>query len=429
MKQTFSAILLSASIFALAGVAHAAFSETDWQYIRSISAGGSGSFGKIILPADISRSANNFSDVRIVNQNGIETPYLITKNIQETGARTSARLVNVSSRAGETVFVADAGQNGTIHTGIDIAITSASFRRQVTIYTASSLLDIESNQWAFVTNKAYIFKFTDPQAGFVSGKSTVSFGPSSARYIKVVIGAGEEGPVSVSGATLYGDTRIEIPVNYQTVTTSVFNNPKKRTSEITLDLGRSGILTNAVTLTIGDQNYNRRVLVEASDSDTASSTWMYVGAGSISNISTGLFTGTSNRIAFSEQKKRYLRLSIVNDDNRVLSVGNGATVESPVISAVFEKRQGETYSLYYGNPQAITPTYDINAISSYIQLKEISVSTLDDERVNPSYVAPAGPVIPFTEANKWLLNGVLVVVVLIFGAGIMWYLRTYIKKS
>src|SRR6185369_619268 len=86
-----------------------------------------------------------------------------------------------------------------------------------------------------------------------------------------------------------------------------------------------------------------------------------------------------------------------------------------------------SYHLYYGNPKAVPPTYDITRISSYLQENTIASAFLGDETTNPAYVAPAGPVVPFTEAHKYLLNTLLVLVVVILLGAIGWYLRTFMK--
>jgi len=49
--------------------------------------------------------------------------------------------------------------------------------------------------------------------------------------------------------------------------------------------------------------------------------------------------------------------------------------------------------------------------------------------VNPLYVAPAGPVIPFTESHKILLNILLVLVVIGIAIAIFFYLRSYMRKG
>jgi hypothetical protein len=442
-------ILSAIVLFTSATVAYADFDFAHWQFMRSIVISAQSqnvaqntngaNFARVVLPANISRTANAFTDLRVVTQQGQETPYLISRNSTEQGAVTQARLIDMSStQSGQTQFVADLGQNGLIHSGIHIETNTPNYRRQVKIYASHWPIGVGSNEWSLVTDKAYIYKFTDPQTGNVSGKNDITFAPSSAQYIKVVItegsGTDNSGPIVVTRANLYGDSHIETQTSTREVPVSVFNNIKNRTTESTLDFGGAGYLTNAVTIPVTDTNYVRRVLVESADTNASTTKWNYVGMGSISNVSTALFTGTSNRISFSEQKKQFIRLSIVNDDNRPLHIGDAqgnasVTVESPVISAIFETHPGETYSLYYGNTKARTSVYDIARLSSYIQENTVPTAYLGDENLNPSYVPIPDAGLPFTEAHKYLLNVLLALVVVVLLGGIVWYLRTYMKAN
>ena len=406
--------------------AQAKFDQENWQYMRTVSAPSASDFTKIVLPSDISRTSSNFSDIRIINQTGNEAAYLITRSASVKGGVVTARLLNESNVNGTTQFIADSGEDAVVRTRLTISTNSKNFKRQVSVYSSHTLLPINSPSWALVTDKGYIFKFTDTVTGFSSGKDDVDFPANTARYFKVVIGEGPEGALDVEGAMIYGDTAVITPTYTKEVPVTVFNNPTKRATEVTLDLGVAGYLTHAVTLSSSDKNYSRRVLVESSNDGTS---WSYVREGYISNISTTRFTGSSNRVTYPEQKARYVRVSIVNDDNMPIAIGGGASVEGPVVSAIFETKPGEAYTLYYGNPIAGHPVYDIARIASYIEENAIPVATVGQEIVNPAYKAPKGPVIPFTESHKWLLNILLIIVVVVIGAGIGMYLRNYKKTA
>ncbi|MCX6715487.1 MAG: hypothetical protein NT077_00535, partial [Candidatus Taylorbacteria bacterium] len=149
---------------------------------------------------------------------------------------------------------------------------------------------------------------------------------------------------------------------------------------------------------------------------------------SISGVQTPLFSGKSMRVTYPTAKTRYLRISIVNDDNRPLVIASTALVEGPIVSAIFETRPGESYRLYYGNPSAYQPTYDIARISTYIETNLLPLATVGSESANSLYVAPAAPVIPYTESHRGLLNGLLVLIVIILAGGIGWYIHGYIKS-
>lgn len=431
-KKTFICTLSALTIVGAFGVAYAAFTPGSWNYYRNIStpsAAYSQGFTKIILPEDIARGAKDFSDVRIIADNTTEVPYFLTRNAVVRGGETPGRILDKTVINGSEQFIVDTGQENLVYTGVSLSSYVNNFRRQVKIYTSSSLLSLSDAGWNVVTEGGYVFKFEDPTSSYSSGKDFVDFSAHTSRYMKVVIAAGEEGPVDVSSVNIYSERRIDVPSYSKNVSFSLFNNSKNKSSEMIIDLGESGHLTNAVTLYPTDKNYMRRVLIEASDDISATSSWQFVGQGSISGIATSLFNGYSNRVTYLEQKTRYIRVSVINDDNRPLTLNSSVLVEGPIVSLIFETRAGENYSLYYGNPVAVAPTYDISSISSYIEENSLPQSTVGVESINPLYVAPAPKVVPFSEAYPWLLNTVLVFVVVLIAVGIVWYIYLYVKKN
>ncbi len=424
-----SSIFLSAILFfgfAIMSV-NASFDLQAWQYYRNIEISNSSEFAKIILPENISKGASDFSDIRIISNDNIEIPYFLTKNTIVRGGEVSTNIINQTTNAGITSLIVDTGSEGMIHTGIRLDASVPNFRRNVTIYSSSSLLDINSSSWNKVIDTGFIYKLSDPNSNFTSGKNFVDFPANTGRYLKIVIGQGTEGPINISSTSIYSDVHIDIPAYEKNVLVSTFNNPNKKTTEIIIDLLDSGKITNSITIDTTDKNYSRKVIIESSNA-TSSDAWRYVSQDSISNVSTALFTGKDNRIDYPEQKTRYIKISIVNDDNRPLKITSNAKIEGPIVSAIFETRSGESYRLFYGNSNAQKSNYDISRISSYIETNSLPTATLSSEIPNSDYKAPAEPIIPFTEANPWLFNTLLIILVIIFGAGIGWYLFKYMKK-
>ena len=419
---------ISMSIGLVASVS-AAFTPSAWKYIRPIDIQGQSGILSAHIPEDISWTARDYSDIRIIDGQGNEVPYLLSRNSTSSANTSNARLIDMTQgQDGSTRFVADFGSTGVVRTAVHIGNSSANFRRQVSVYSSDSLIPLDSSGWSPVTSQGYIFTFTDPYTGASSGKDTVSFSPHAARYYKVVIGAGIEGPVIVNAISGYRDVTVSALSYSRTVTGAVYNNPTKKTSELTLDLGAVGRVSSSVTINSSDTNYSRRVIVDVSDTG-ATSSWVYAGQSSISNISTSVFKGYSNRVDYPEQRARFIRLSVVNDDNPALSLSQTATVTGPVLSVIFEAHPGVSYSLYYGNPLARQPEYDIARIVSYIDQSTLAVAPVGSESLNPLYVAPPEPVVPFTESHAVLLNILLVLVVVGIGVVIFMYLRTYMRNK
>ncbi len=418
-------------IIGITAVTYAAFSPSAWQYMRSIDISGNSGMIKVHVPNNVSWNANSFSDLRIIDGQGNEVPYIFSRNISSSGNISNTRLLDMTkTKAGSTHFIVDFGSSGVVHTGLHIVSSSPNFRRQVAVDSSDSLLPIDDPSWSPVTIEGFIFKFTDPYTRQVAGKDTITFPANASRYLRVFIGSnpGEGGPVVVDSVTAYRDVQISSASYSRTLNAFVYNNPIKKTSELTIDLGASGLITSSVAINSPDTNYSRRVVVEVSDTATTSS-WKYAGESSISQISTSVFRGVSNIVQYPEQKARFIRLSIVNDDNPPLSLEQTVEVFGPVLSAIFEAHPQSSYTLYYGNPSAFQPQYDITSISAYIDEASLPIVSVGSESINPLYVTPQGPVVPFTESHKILLNILLVIVVLGIGTAIVFYLRSYLKKG
>jgi len=420
-------IILTLTVFITASVTvHAAYDSVSWPYYRSIDTVRSTGMVKALVPTDISWVKGDFSDIRIIDVRGGEVPYLLTRSVTSSAPSASARILNMSSQNdGTTRFVADTGQSGIVRSSIDLMTSSSNFRRQVSIYASDTLLPLDDTRWSLVNDKGFIFNFTDPYSRYSSGKNTISFPDNASRYFKIVVSGGAEGAVTVTGVTLTTDVSVQARSYAQELPVAAFNNPAKKTTEVVVDLGATGQLSHEITLYTSSTNYSRRVVIESSDDRYATSSWKYIGQGSISGVSTSVFQGYSNTISYPEQRTRYIRASIVNDDNPPLVLMPKVTVQGSVLTVIFEAQQNTPYYLYYGNRYASMPNYDIGRLSSYIQESSLPIVSVGQEIENTNYLAPEGPTVPFSEAHPWLLNAVLVLVVILIGGGIAVYLRTY----
>lgn len=410
-------------------VASASFDLKAWPYERIIQKQGEQGMVKVRLPKDISWVTDDFRDLRVIDDRGVEIPYVMTKDIKPAVPMIDTNIINsVSSSDGSTKFVVDTGRGGVVRTSLFIETNKPNYRRQVSLYSSDVPLALEDSRWATVSKDGYIFSFTDPVTNSRQGKNSIMFSPNTSRYFKVVISNGEEGSVVASSVKVYGDLEIALPEYRSEYPVNIYNNPDNRTTEVVVDLGMSGIYSDSVTLDSKDTNYTRKVVVEASNSSSTAGAWSYVGQGFISSVRTSLYKGSSNIVNYGPIRARYIKLSIVNDDNPVIAIDPKVIVTGPVYEIVFDAKQDRNYKIYYGNTSAVRSQYDITNFASYIESAKLPSLALGQEIRNSSYVAPAGPVVPFTEKNKWLLNTILVIVVLVIALGIGLYLMKYHKK-
>ncbi|MDO8482841.1 MAG: hypothetical protein Q7S86_03420 [bacterium] len=417
MSKKSIVILGVSGILTFAAVTFADFKQSDWQFKKTIRipAISVAQYVQVAVDKDVYAKSSSLADLRVIGSDGGETPYqLVVKNSSGNDQYYSSRLLDVSTSAGQTSFTLDLGSRGIIHDRITINTPSINFRRQVSVYAS----DTNSN-WRLLTDKGYIYNFTDARANFSAGSGEVRFGQSTSRFVHVVIGSGEGNPVSVSGAQVYRYDVRQAQEEGLIAPLSVNQNTVEKSSELTADLGVPAP-THMIVLTSSDANFSRRVVIQASPDG---SSWQLIGQGYIFKVSTSLFTGSELAIQYPETRARFIRAIVFNEDNRPLTFGKSATFRSIIRNIIWEADPNGSYSLYYGNSQASTPRYDLARIFQYIESENIPQASLMGEDSNSSYIAPAGPIVPFTEKYPYLLNTVLVILVIIIGVFVFFYIR------
>ncbi|MDO8482578.1 MAG: DUF3999 family protein [bacterium] len=416
-KKALTVACFSGVLF-FAAVAFADFKVSDWQFKKAvrIPVVTEARYVQVAVDKEIYAKSTNQSDVRIIDATGTEVPYqFVVKNSSGNEQYHSSRLLDLSTSAGQSSFTLDLVGKGNIHDRITISTYSTNFRRQVLVYASDT-----NGGWRLLTDKGYIYNFTDKQANFSAGSGEVRYPQSTARYLRVTIGSGEGSAVSVSGAQVFRyDTR-QAQEDGLSATLNVKDNPTEKSSELTADLG-APVPTHSITLASNGANFSRRVVVQASNDDTS---WRLIGQGYIFKVATPLFTGSELTINYPETSARYIRAVVFNEDNRPLTFGASAAFRSIVRNIIWEAQPNVAYSLYYGNSRAYAPRYDLARIFQYIESENIPQATLGGEEANSFYVAPAGPVVPFTEKYPYVLNIALVFLVII----ILVFLFFYAKK-
>jgi hypothetical protein len=157
-------------------------------------------------------------------------------------------------------------------------------------------------------------------------------------------------------------------------------------------------------------------------SDDASS-WTLIGQGYVFRLSTPLFAGSDLSVSYPETQMRYIRVVVFNEDNKPVTWSDGVSVEGTARSLVFSANAGAAYTLYYGNSKANTPRYDIARFFQYFDGVTLPEVTVGAEVMNAAYVPPLPPVVPFSERNKDVLNGALVLFVVVVSLILIRYLK------
>jgi len=394
------------SPFLLAGaVAWADFVLQDWRYEKQIQlpAISQEQFVELTFDDEVfSNSASGLRDLRIISSSGVEVPY---KLLEERGGveRSSfpVSIFNKSFIPGQyTSFIADLGQEGILHNQIEIHTSSINFRRSVQVEGSK-----DAETWQVLQPKGIIYDYTDREAGLKTQNTLVKYPEATFRYLKVTIFDQGEEPLTISGATVfYEKITFARRTNYPAEIVERIEDKEHKASRFVIDLGSSGLPTNSMSLGISGTNFQRDVALEGSNNKTD---WSVIkNRDVIFSFDTPKFTGSNLTISYPESTYRYLRLTIFNKDNPALELKQ-VFVSGVVRKLVFQANPSQSYKLYYGNPSASYPQYDLERYFAYLELGALPVASLSGQILNPSFVEKVPPPPPFTERYPWLLPSVL----------------------
>ncbi|MDO8593975.1 MAG: DUF3999 family protein [bacterium] len=427
MKKYF---LLIALLFIPVAFIRADFTVAKWQHERPItlpSLGGS-EYVRLKLDRAVAAGSTGYKDVRVLQGNR-EVPYQFSAETAEIRAQylSSQVIDTVVDSAGRLQFILDVGKNGTLHSRIHIEIDSKNYKRQVSVFASANLLPHSSASWNLLTDKGYIFKFSDPVTKFTTDSGEVPYPQNTSRYLRVVIENGPEGALSLTSGSVFRYEISSAKEETETLPADVLQKKENQTTEVIFDLGAAGIPTNKVTLSIADRgNFSRSAHLFGSVDATS---WSRVGQGYLSAIDTPKFIGSNLSIEYPESTYRYYKVSVQNFDDAHLQIGNKVEVTHIIRTVVFEATPNTAYTLYYGNPLAYTPQYDLSRYFEYLETTSLPEARLGVESVNPEYVAPLPPVVPFTDRNKVLLNVTLALLCLIIAAFVFWYIWRHARHG
>jgi len=185
--------------------------------------------------------------------------------------------------------------------------------------------------------------------------------------------------------------------------------PTRRVSLIVVDLGVPGVPTSRLAVRNQQVNFYRAVSLEGSED---AQTWSPVqDAGALYSYDTPRFVGSQLSVSYPETTRRYLRLTVHNEDNPPLDIQD-VEVYGFTRKLLFPAGPGGSYQLYYGNPRARAPTYDLERFLPYLETEGLPVAILEAQSDNPEFQAPRPPL---SERLPWLIPLVVGVAALAVG--------------
>jgi hypothetical protein len=383
----------------------AGFESAHWKFISPARVPESGRL--CVIPFDrglYTRMRQDRGDLRIL-KDGVEIPYVIETlagSVEERECHPEAINKAVVPDTGVQVTLDLAKcKDGLKHSRFRISTSETNFRQRVRIETSD-----DNRFWVVAREDGYVFDFT--QGTKKLSALTVDYPMSTGRYVRGTI-FGWTTTAAIEDA--WSAYRVErSPERYilDGITPERTEDATARASNLTLDLGQSGLPHDRVRLEVDRSDFHRAAELEASDD---AKTWSTVGQGTVFQIA----NDQSLALTYPERHDRYLRLRIFNGDNRPVPVLRVYVETLKRVIKFLPPSDGDVL-LYYGNPAAQPPAYDFGAILSREGPLPETSPLISEWKINPDYRAPAEPRKPWSERHPAVLYGVLGVAVVGMGA-------------
>lgn len=409
------AALVVALLLLAAPLVSADFSAQAWRFFKPIPVShvlSETSLVEIVPDTDVFvYAAPALSDLRIVEENSqMEVPFvLLVERGEQRRTSVSVTMQDLGRVPSQhTTFVLDLNQQGTLHNELEISTSSENFQRDIVVEGSE-----DAENWRILDEDGQIFDFTIEARGFTTRDTRVKYPASTARYLRVRIIDGELPPLDVQGAVVFfaqqiPPSRTGYPINIS----ARVEDPVEKSTQLVFDLGSGGLPTNRLSLAIGPANFYRRVSLEGSHDNQL---WSVLRRSeNLYVFNTPKFVGSQLSISYPESRYRYFRLTIFNEDDNPLAV-MGLQASGYTRKLIFSADPGGSYRLYYGNPDAAPPSYELEHIFPYLVTENLPVAGLGAHTPNPLFTGPTISPKPFTERYPWLVPTVVAIAALLIG--------------
>ncbi len=469
-KLTFKAVIFLAILFVNIAVG---MDISKWKYCSKISVEQKKGvdYAKAQLTKEIYNVANpDLFELRIVDPNSVEIPYLLVKQDYTPKRKTIAPLIINRATDDKNCYLVtlDFGNNK-LRDSIKVETEGKSFRRKVTVMGSNDNADFNT-----VVNGAYVFAVDNKEK---SRFSEVKLPLVDYRYLKVKVEpmASEKQSPVIKAVLGFESRQEEIdsePV--EMVFLDKIEDAKKKISIYDYDLKYKNLPVNEIRVLVYGDTFFRRVKLQGRDSATRmvkirsednreryreeKVAWKDITTTSIycyrSDSDKKSYQPPANNrgiccscrseyyrdncgcitenktIKIPPQSKmyRYLRVVIENQDNRPLEIRSMNATMLPA-KIIFANSKYKPDRLLVGAKSVSKPHYDIaKIISEPLKVKAVCAS-LGALEPNPFFEDAKPKVVPWSQRHKSLLLIILVTTTLILFAFILKSLSDSLKSG
>lgn len=374
----------------------------------------------------ISETRNGFSDLRVFDDLGNETPYVIYGEIKPQRRSKSftfnVLLYNETDNVIEIVL--ERPKKGTAYKKIQFVTSNRDFKKSVRLMAGP-----DRDTWNEIASDT-LFDFS---SRIDLRKTTIEIPETDFPYLKVIIQndleARQEGTdikfkydgleLSVDGnrAKIFRIDRVNGSKGISTPAVEVYDDASFNDLDTSIDtdgntvikLGLVNLPVTELTLRVDNPYYHRIVELWTSNTDEKDS-YQKAGKGSIYKIS-GM-NKPEDTIRFQQPQRKYIQLKILNGDNPQLQTSEIkiAWVRQNLYFVPVPER---TYALCYGADNVNIPQYELKKLIApeYDKLKQYEIISVNKIQSNPNYTPSVTTVNTMGKLEKSLFTGVILVLV------------------
>jgi hypothetical protein len=373
------------------------FAQEGFRYKRKITGVTSDSWHTITLPAEIFNRLNrDFSDLRLYSFTGKDTtevPYLLKIRAHEVNEEIITLPVINKSKKDDKLYLTFELKADQQVNYIDLKFEQPNFFAFVTLEGSHN-----QQEWFELTNNQRILSIENVVDNY--DVSTISFPSSKYRFLRASIKS--DTPLNFSSAS-FKDQQIKQGIYTSTPAMFTVQHDKKEKKTV-VDIKLPNIVPiSQLSFDIGlDRDYYRMFTLEyVSDSSKTQKGWMKF----YDALHSGYLTSyTPNTFETPYIIANEFKLTVHNQNNLPLTI-NTIHASGPVVELVTLIKPVETF-LFYGNNQAIKPTYDLD----YFQAKIPEATNTANLEAEQTILTPTENTSPVLENKLWLWAIMLVII-------------------
>ncbi|MCL4442281.1 MAG: DUF3999 domain-containing protein [Firmicutes bacterium] len=343
-------------------------------------------------------------DVRVAQAaagNYMEVPYdVVSRPDVPRETRLSASLINrgtIGKRSTATVYL---GSSVSTHNHLRINTGSHDFIKVVTLEGSD-----DRTTWTKIGNSGKIADFSS--AGQVFQRTDITYDPVDYRYLRVTLSGGTGEVVDITGIdVLFTDIKAGTEKGQDLRIVSQEVSPKDNSSIIVLTSGFANFPVHKVGFNVQSSNFSRPAVVYGSPDMKE---WLPVGEGTLAAFSLADYSESQLTLPVNAPGYRYLKVVVRNGDSSPIRFGGAKGYYFPRY-ILFPVKPGSQYGIYFGNRTVNAPDYDLSSFSQKVLDTNPPVWQLSSPQANPLY-KETPKVVPESEKHKWLLPGILTILV------------------